>query len=245
MEHKSLKKYNLDSLLNMPIKELQKFYQDLIKHSKNDFYQITADCMDPHLQSIIILEPQMIKEEASQDVIFQSYQNSIKTINSLNPDYHYPKQIQDETKPIIIFKEKENSQHDEIKVQQVIPFNLSLGFSLPIALNNPHILKDPLMQQVTPLVKIYVEHLLLNWLNLPWLIYYRLNHSDITVDKLYDHSLNQYQIILFDEGLTVAFDLNQNEDQEQFNVFLKDLMLPTICQFSPDQQHFLKLKINH
>lgn len=235
----------LDDLFKMTPQDTKKFYHDLTtKHLTTDFYQITADCMDPKQQSVIVLEPGQITDPASKDLIKSTYYNDIKTINSLNPNYQYPHQIPDDDQPIIIFQEK-NNQKDQVKVRQVIPFNLWLGFSLPIAVNHPHILSDALSQKMNPYIHLYAEHLLLNWINIPWLLSYKIEHPDITLDNLLDHSIKEYQIKLFNEGLDVNFNLLQKKDEQQFKTFLISQKWPKVTSLQPSSlAHFYRLQIN-
>lgn len=229
----------------MTPQDTKKFYHDLTtKHLTIDFYQITADCMDPKQQSVIILEPGQITDPASKDLIKSTYYNDIKTINSLNPNYQYPHQNPNDDQPVIIFQEK-NNQDDQIKVRQVIPFNLWLGFSLPIVINSPHILSDALSQKINPYIHLYAEHLLLNWINIPWLLSYKIEHPDITLDNLLNHSIKEYQIKLFNEGLDIDFNLLQKKDEQQFKTFLTSQNWPKVTNLqSSSLAHFYRLQIN-
>lgn len=235
----------LDDLFKMTHQDTKKFYHDLTtKHLTIDFYQITADCMDPKQQSVIILEPGQITDPASKDLIKSTYYNDIKTINSLNPNYQYPHQNPNDDQPVIIFQEK-NNQDDQIKVRQVIPFNLWLGFSLPIVINSPHILSDALSQKMNPYIHLYAEHLLLNWINIPWLLSYKIEHPDITLDNLLNHSIKEYQIKLFNEGLDIDFNLLQKKDEQQFKTFLTSQNWPKVTNLqSSSLAHFYRLQIN-
>ena len=240
-----MKETSFDQLFQLPHNELQKFYNDLtIKHLASDFYQITADAMDPKQQSIIILEPAHIEQSTSQDIIYEIYQESISTINQLSPEYDYPTEIKDEHQPLIIFQETNTKDKEAVKVQQVIPFNLWLGFTLPVAIQNPHLLKEAMLKKIDPFIHLYAENLLINWLNLPWLIYYQLNHPDLSLNQILDHSLSQYQISLFDTGLNLDFDLNLKKDQEQFKNFLNSLNFPKVVKFGNSDHHLFQLQIN-
>lgn len=241
-----MKMQQLDQLFQMSLEDTKKFYHDLTqKHLASDFYQITADCMDPKQQKIIILELNQVDDQISKDLIKSTYYNDLKTINSLNKEYHYKKEDLDENTPVIILKEN-NKKDDQVKIQQVIPFNLWLGFTLPIAINNPHILPDALSQKLDPFIHQYAEHLLLNWINIPWLLFYKIKNPDTVLEDLLEHSLSKYQIDLFNEGLDISFDISQKKDQVLFQTFLSSQTWPasTTFQEAPNT-HFYQLKINH
>lgn len=221
----------LNQLFELSSKEQRKLYQDLTqKYLSEDFYKITADFMDPHQQTIIVQEPQKIEDPDSKALIKQTYISSIDAINSMNPKYHYDDQITDESLPIIIITEPTTPDKHELKVRQVLPFNLWLGFSLPIMINEPHLLESGLTKRLNPQIHQYTESLLINWLNLPWLLKYKLNHPDVSIDELYQHSLANYQIQQFNQDLTVTFKLNA--DHLLFSQFLTELKLPKVISIS-------------
>lgn len=221
----------LNQLFELSSKEQRKLYQDLTqKYLSEDFYKITADFMDPHQQTIIVQEPQKIEDPDSKALIKQTYISSIDAINSMNPKYHYDDQITDESLPIIIITEPTTPDKHELKVRQVLPFNLWLGFSLPIMINEPHLLESGLTKQLNPQIHQYTESLLINWLNLPWLLKYKLNHPDVSIDELYQHSLANYQIQQFNQDLTITFKLNA--DHLLFSQFLTELKLPKVISIN-------------
>lgn len=221
----------LNQLFELSSKEQRKLYQDLTqKYLSEDFYKITADFMDPHQQTIIVQEPQKIEDPDSKALIKQTYISSIDAINSMNPKYHYDDQITDESLPIIIITEPTTPDKHELKVRQVLPFNLWLGFSLPIMINEPHLLESGLTKRLNPQIHQYTESLLINWLNLPWLLKYKLNHPDVSINELYRHSLANYQIQQFNQDLTVTFKLN--EDHLLFSQFLTELKLPKVISIN-------------
>lgn len=221
----------LNQLFELSPQDQQNLYHDLTqKYLTEDFYKITADFMDPHQQTIIVQEPQKIEDQNSKKIIKQSYVSSIDTINAMSPKYHYANQITDESLPIIIITEPTTPDKHELKVRQVIPFNLWLGFSLPIMINEPHLLESGLTKRLNPQVHQYTESLLINWLNLPWLLKYKLNNPDTTIDELYRHSLVNYQIQQFNQDLTVTFKLN--DDHLLFSQFLTELKLPKVISIS-------------
>ena len=237
-----------DDLFKMSPEDTKKFYHDLTtKHLTTDFYQITADCMDPKQQSIIILEPSQVEDNMSKNLIKSTYYNDIKSVNSLNKNYQYKIDKPADDQPVIILKEQENKKDpdDQVKIRQVIPFNLWLGFTLPMAISTPHILPDALAQQLNPFIHQYAEHLLLNWINIPWLLSYRIANPDISLDSLIDHSISQYQIDLFNEGLDISFDIAQKKDESQFITFLNSQTWPQVTNFQPSTDaHFYQLQIN-
>ena len=221
----------LNQLFELSPQDQRNLYHDLTqKYLTEDFYKITADFMDPHQQTIIVQEPQKIKDQNSKKLIKQSYVSSIDTINAMSPKYHYEQTIKDESLPIIIITEPTTPDKHELKVRQVIPFNLWLGFSLPIMINEPHLLESGLTKRLNPQIHQYTESLLINWLNLPWLLKYKLNNPDTTIDELYRHSLVNYQIQQFNQDLTVTFKLN--DDHLLFSQFLTELKLPKVISIS-------------
>lgn len=221
----------LNQLFELSSEEQRKLYQDLtLKYLSEDFYKITADFMDPHQQTIIVQEPQKIEDPDSKALIKQTYISSIDAINSMNPKYHYADQIMDESLPIIIITEPTTPDKHELKVRQVLPFNLWLGFSLPIMINEPHLLESGLTKRLNPQIHQYTESLLINWLNLPWLLKYKLNHPDVSIDELYRHSLTNYQIQQFNQDLTITFKLNA--DHLLFSQFLTELKLPKVISIN-------------
>ena len=221
----------LNQLFELSPQDQRNLYHDLTqKYLTEDFYKITADFMDPHQQTIIVQEPQKIEDQNSKELIKQSYVSSIDTINAMSPKYHYKQTIKDESLPIIIITEPTTPDKHELKVRQVIPFNLWLGFSLPIMINEPHLLESGLTKRLNPQIHQYTESLLINWLNLPWLLKYKLNNPDTTIDELYRHSLVNYQIQQFNQNLTVTFKLN--DDHLLFSQFLTELKLPKVISIS-------------
>lgn len=221
----------LNQLFELSPQDQRNLYHDLTqKYLTEDFYKITADFMDPHQQTIIVQEPQKIEDQNSKKLIKQSYASSIDTINAMSPKYHYADQITNESLPIIIITEPTTPDKHELKVRQVIPFNLWLGFSLPIMINEPHLLESGLTKRLNPQIHQYTESLLINWLNLPWLLKYKLNNPDTTIDELYRHSLVNYQIQQFNQDLTVTFKLN--DDHLLFSQFLTELKLPKVISIS-------------
>lgn len=221
----------LNQLFELSPQDQRNLYHDLTqKYLTEDFYKITADFMDPHQQTIIVQEPQKIEDQNSKELIKQSYVSSIDTINAMSPKYHYKRNIKDESLPIIIITEPTTPDKHELKVRQVIPFNLWLGFSLPIMINEPHLLESGLTKRLNPQIHQYTESLLINWLNLPWLLKYKLNNPDTTIEELYRHSLVNYQIQQFNQDLTVTFKLN--DDHLLFSQFLTELKLPKVISIS-------------
>lgn len=217
----------LDELFKLSPQDQRQLYQDLTqKYLTEDFYKITADFMDPHQQTIIVQEPHKIEDQKSKELIKTSYTSSIDTINAMSPKYHYKTQISDESLPIIIITEPTTPDKHELKIRQVVPFNLWLGFSLPIMINEPHLLESGLTKRLDPLIHQYVESLLINWLNLPWLLKYKLNNPDTNLDQLYQHSLVNYQIQKFNQDLTLTFKLN--DDHLLFSQFVTELNLPKV-----------------
>ena len=83
-----------------------------------------------------------------------------------------------------------------------------------------------LTKRLDPLIHQYVESLLINWLNLPWLLKYKLNNPDTNLDQLYQHSLVNYQIQKFNQDLTLTFKLN--DDHLLFSQFVTELNLPKV-----------------
>ena len=97
-------------------------------------------------------------------------------------------------------------------------------------INEPHLLESGLTKRLNPQIHQYTESLLINWLNLPWLLKYKLNNPDTTIDELYRHSLVNYQIQQFNQDLTVTCKLN--DDHLLFSQFLTELKLPKVISIS-------------